>query len=293
MHIEHLLAWIANETWAIEQSKALEILAFLEHRAEHGKDDSAQRLHPSRERSIRNRDGLVAVIPLHGVMAQRRMPGASTGGGASTEAVGRAVDKAAADPNIKTIIMDIDSPGGSVAGTRELAARVRAARDAKPVIAQVDSIAASAAYWVAAQATEIVSTPGGAVGSIGVFGVHEDIEGRLEQRGIKPTIISAGKFKTEGNPFGPLTDEAREHFQARVDEGYADFVGDIAIGRNISAKAVESGYGQGRILSANKAIGAGMIDRIATFDQTLARFVAPQQSTQRRARAAMVQARTS
>ncbi len=293
MQLEHLLAWIANEPWAIYPAKAQEILAYLEARAVGGGgDESAQKLHPSRERSIRNRDGAVAVIALHGIMAQRRMPGASTGG-TSTEAVGRDVDKAAADPHVKTIIIDVDSPGGSVAGTRELAAKVRTARDIKPVVAQVDSIAASAAYWVASQATELVSTPGGAVGSIGVIAVHEDIEGRLEQRGIKPTVISAGKYKTEGNPFGPLTDEAREHFQARVDEGYADFVADVALGRSIPAKAVESGYGEGRMLSAPKALAAGMIDRIATFDQTLARFVAPPPSTQRRARAARAIARTS
>ncbi|KKK50600.1 hypothetical protein LCGC14_3123420, partial [marine sediment metagenome] len=187
MQLEHLLAWIANEPWAINPAKAQEILAYLEARAiggdSAGGGESAQKLHPSRERSLRNRDGAVAVIALHGIMAQRRMPGASTGG-TSTEAVGRDVGKAAADLSIKTIILDIDSPGGSVAGTRELAARVRDARDIKPVIAQVDSIAASAAYWVASQATELVSTPGGAVGSIGVIAVHEDIEGRLEQRGI-------------------------------------------------------------------------------------------------------------
>jgi signal peptide peptidase SppA len=290
---DHLLAWIGSQPWAIEQTKAAEILAVLAARLDADEETiEAQRLHPSRERSIRDRDGNVAVIRLHGVMAQRRLPGASTGGGADTEKIGRAVDKAAADAATKAIILHVDSPGGSVAGTAELASKVRAAREQKPIIAQVDSLAVSAAYWVASQATEIVSTTGGSVGSIGVMMLHEDISAMLAAEGVNPTLISAGKYKTEGHPFGPLDDDARGHFQSMVDDAYHDFVGAVASGRDVSTKIVESTYGQGRILVAKKARAAGMIDRIATFDETLARFRAPQITMQRRARAARAQSRT-
>lgn len=250
-------------------------------------------MHPSRERSVRNKDGSVAIITLHGVMAQRRLPGDSTGGGADTEKVGRAIDKAAADSAVKAIILHVDSPGGSVAGAGELAAKVRAARDIKPIIAQVDSQAASAAYWVASQATEVVATPGGSVGSIGVVALHEDVSAMLEAQGVRPTLISAGKYKTEGNPFAPLDDEALSHFQSIVDDAYGDFVAAVAAGRGTTIKTVEASYGQGRVLLAKKALAAGMVDRIATYDQTLARFRAPQLPTQRRARAARAIARTS
>lgn len=294
MLFAHLLAWIQNQPWAIDQSKADEILAFLHARTDADQDTiDAQRLHPSRERSIRDRDGSVAIIPLHGVMAQRRLPGASTGGGADTTKVGAAIDKAAADTAHKAIILHVDSPGGSVSGTAELAAKVRAARDRKPVIAQVDSQAASAAYWVASQATEVVTTPGGLVGSIGVVTIHQDFSAALEAEGVRTTLISAGKYKVEGHPFGELDDDAREHFQSVVADAYSDFVDAVAGGRGTTAKAVESGYGQGRVLPARRALAAGMVDRIATFDETLARFRAPQPSTQRRARAAMATARTS
>lgn len=293
MSLEHLLSWIANEPWAIDAQKAREILAFLALRSEGGEgEEVAQRIHPSTDRAIRDRDGSVQVIPLHGVMAQRRLPGASTGGGSSTEEVGRAIDKAAGDPAVKAIILHVDSPGGAVSGTRELAAKVGAARAIKPVIAQVDSVAASAAYWVASQASEVVSTPGGSVGAIGVLTVHENIGGMLEQRGIKNTIISAGKYKGENNPFGPLSDEARAHIQGRVDEAYQDFVATVAGGRGVSAKDVEDGYGQGRVVSATKALAAGMVDRIATFDETLARFARPNLDRSRQARAAMAIARS-
>jgi signal peptide peptidase SppA len=291
----HLLAWIRNQPWAIDQDKAAEILAYLEIRIDADDtngDPGAGRIHPSRERAVRDRDGAVAVVTLHGIMAQRRLPGASTGGGADSEKVGRAIDKAAADTATKAIILHIDSPGGSVAGTAELAGKVGEAAARKPVIAQVDSEAASAAYWVASQATEIVSTPGGLVGSIGVVSLHEDISAMLEQEGVKTTLISAGKYKVEGNPFAPLDDEARAHFQSIVDGIYGDFVAAVAAGRGVTAKTVEASYGQGRVLPAKRALAAGMIDRIATFDQTMARFRAPQQSIQRRARAAAARART-
>jgi len=289
LRLEHLIAWIAQEPWAIETAKAHEIIAYL---AERAAGDAAQKMSAPRERAVRQQGGRVALIPLIGVMAQRSLPGDSTGTSVSTDETGRLIDRAAADSSIKAIVLDIDSPGGSVSGTRELAAKVRTARDVKPVIAQVDSIAASAAYWVASQATEVVSTPGGITGSIGVLAIHEDLSAALEKEGIKHTIISAGKHKAEGSPFEPLSDETRAHYQERVDESYRDFVADVAAGRGVSPKMVEADYGQGRVLSSERALAAGMIDRIATFDETLARFAAPQPNTQRRARAARARART-
>lgn len=292
----HLLTWIASQAWAIEPIKAQEILAYLALRSsgQEPSEEVAERVHPSTERAIKTRDGVVAVVPLFGVMAQRRMPGASTGGGASSEAVGRALSQAANDPSVKAIILHVDSPGGAVSGTRELAAKVQEAKRSKPVIAHVDSLAASAAYWVASQATEVVSTPGGSVGSIGVIAVHEDVSAMLEREGIKPTIISAGKYKAEGNPYAPLGEEAAAHFQARVDSAYSDFVGAVASGRGVKPADVEASYGQGRVLGARDALGVGMIDRIATFEETVSRFVGGARKPDRsmRSRMAAVAART-
>lgn len=285
MKFEHLLAWIAQEPWAIEPGKAHEILAYLELRAFNG--ETAERMHPSRERSIREHPGNVAVIPIHGTMSQRQLPGASTGGGVASEAVGRAIDKAVADEHIKAIVLHVDSPGGSVYGTRELAAKVSAAKAVKPVIAQVDSLAASAAYWVATQATELVVTPGGEVGSIGVLAMHEDVSAMLEARGVRPTVISAGKYKAEFSPYGPLGEEARAHLQSRVDSAYRDFVNAVAQGRGTKPSTVEADFGQGRTVQAREALAVGMVDRIATFDETLARLT---RRTPRQRRALAAQA---
>jgi ClpP class serine protease len=95
----------------------------------------------------------------------------------------------------------------------------------------------------------------------------------LEQEGVKVTLISAGKHKVEGNPFEPLSEEAMAFKQARVDEAYAQFVRDVARGRGVSVADVRGGYGEGRALTAKDAKAAGLIDRIATMEDTIGRLV--------------------
>lgn len=275
-----------NEPWAIECAAGRQIQLNLALLAA-GKlstETVAERIHPSSAKALRERNGAVAVIPIHGVMAQRAYS-------APTEKIGAAIDAAAADGNIKAIILHIDSPGGTVYGTSELAAKVASAKGVKPVIAQVDSLAASAAYWVASQATEIVSTPGGDVGSIGVIAMHVDISSALESAGIKVTTVAAGKHKAEFSPFLPLSDEARSHLLERVEDSHRQFITAVAAGRGVKVSDVESDFGQGRVVDARAALGAKMIDRIATFDETLARFTRTTQH-QRRARAAQAIARS-
>jgi signal peptide peptidase SppA len=164
------------------------------------------------------------------------------------------------------------SPGGVVTGTDELSSQIFAARGTKPIIAHVNGYAASAAYWIASAADEIVVTSSGQVGSIGVIGVHDDVSAALEKMGVKKTIISSGKYKAEGSPFGPLSDEARTHRQQEADAYYDDFVRAVARNRNVSLSAVRDGFGQGRMVRAEAAIAEGMADRIATLDETIARF---------------------
>jgi signal peptide peptidase SppA len=131
---------------------------------------------------------------------------------------------------------------------------------------------ASAAYWLASQADEIVSIPSGNVGSIGVFSAHQDLSAALEKEGIKVTLIKAGKFKVEGNPFEPLSDEARAQIQTRVDDAYSQFTKDVARGRGVKPSDVRGGYGEGRALPAKEAKAVGLIDRIATMDEVLGKL---------------------
>ena len=180
-----------------------------------------------------------AVVAISGPMEYR--PGLLAllfGYGTSTLELTATVRRLAADPECKQIIMEIDSPGGSIEGVSEAAAAIRAARKVKPVYAVAAPMAASAAYWLAAQATRLLVMGSGQVGSIGVYGVHEDISKAAERIGVKTTLISAGKYKTEGNPFEPLSDPARADMQSKVDAHYRQFTDDVAFGRGVSPSAV-------------------------------------------------------
>jgi signal peptide peptidase SppA len=138
-----------------------------------------------------------------------------------------------------------------------------------PVTAIANTLAGSAAYWLASQADEVVVSPSGFVGSIGVFARHVDESAALAQEGLKVTLISAGDYKVEGNPYEPLSDEAQAAIQALVNETYDAFVNDVAAGRNVSAGDVLAGFGQGRMFSAQGAVAAGLADRVDTFASTV------------------------
>lgn len=192
----------------------------------------------------------------------------------STRLLAQTMNRLAADNSISTIILDIDSPGGAVTGTKEAGDAVFAARAKKPVIALVNPLAASAAYWVASQATQIIAVPSADVGSIGVFMLHTDYSGMLKQEGIKPTYIFAGRFKTEANPLEPLTDAARTYRQSEVDTIYAAFVAAVARGRGTTVATAKDKFGQGRTMYANAAMSVGMVDRIEAPDAAVSRIVA-------------------
>jgi ClpP class serine protease len=138
------------------------------------------------------------------------------------------------------------------------------------VVAVVDSLAASCGYWLAAQATDVVMTPSAQAGSIGVYTAHKNIAGALRQEGIEVTLVSAGKHKTEGTPFAPLSAEDRAALQRQVDVAYDLFINDVAAGRGVTADRVRAGFGEGRLLAAPDAVRAGLADRIDTLDHVLA-----------------------
>jgi signal peptide peptidase SppA len=190
--------------------------------------------------------------------------------GTSTSDLRLAVRALGDDPEIKAIALIVDSPGGDVAGLQELAAEIRAVRRRKPVLAIADPMAASAALWIAAQASEFIVTPSGSVGSVGIYGTHEDISQLAEKVGIRVTLVSAGKYKTEGNPYEPLGADARAYMQSQVDSYFRTFIDDLALGRKVSPAKVVRDYGEGRMLLAADALRAGLVDRIGTLEDVLA-----------------------
>jgi signal peptide peptidase SppA len=218
----------------------------------------------------------IAVLPLYGVVTQRgnMVDDISGPGSTSTQQFTSALRQVLTDDTVGQILIDIDSPGGSVYGVAELASEIVKARAQKPVVAVVNSLAASAAYWIGCSASEFYVTPGGEVGSIGVWQAHFDYSKALEEEGVKPTLISAGKFKVEGNPYLPLDPEAQAFMQSRVDDYYNAFVQAVAVGRGVSVDDVRNGMGEGRVLGADAALAQRMVDGIASFDDVLARMQA-------------------
>jgi capsid assembly protease len=272
MNCELVMKAFFGSFWAILPEKYEAIRAVLRLRASGGavsKEEiqAIMAARPQKETS----GGAIAILPLFGTITQRADMMTEYSGGTSTESYARSFRSVMSDPGVKAVVMQVDSPGGSVYGVPELADQIFESRGQKPIIAAVDSLAASAAYWIASAADEIVVTPSGEVGSIGVFAEHLDYSKFLECEGVKPSLISAGKYKIEGNQYEPLGDEARAAIQKRVDEYYDMFTAAVAKNRGTRVSTVREGYGEGRVVGAQEAVSMKMADRIGTIGDAVKR----------------------
>lgn len=271
----HVLRAVRETPWAILPSTLGTILEVISLRVsgERLTDEEIQARVGGRAAS---RDvqmvGSIALLPVYGVLVPKANLFSQMSGGTSVQGLQTAFRDALEDDSVSAIVFDVDSPGGSVDLIPEFAAEIRAARGRKPIVAAAHPRAASAAYWLAAQADEVVVTRSGDVGSIGIFAAHEDVSKMQERLGVKTTLISAGKYKTEGSPFQELSEEAKAAIQGRVDEAYSMFVSDVAKGRRVSVETVRSDFGEGRMVTASQALKAGMVDRVETIDATIARL---------------------
>lgn len=274
--ISRVQRFISETPWAITPSALERVLEVVERRVERGPlsaEEIAARVQAARPaRPLARGSGAIAVLPIHGVIVHRANVLHNISGGASAELVSHYVRQVVADPNVSAVVLDIDSPGGSVFGIQELADVVHAARRRKPIVAVANSLAASAAYWIASQASEIVVAPGGQVGSVGVVAMHDDLSRRWAREGVKRTFITAGRFKAEGNEFEPLSDDARRAMQASVNAYEDMFVRTVARGRGTTPSEVRERYGQGRLLLGWSAISRKMADREDTLQATLDRL---------------------
>jgi signal peptide peptidase SppA len=233
------------------------------------------------------RVGSVAIIPVDGVLLPRASAFSDTSGVTSYDRLAQQLREAVNDKGVRNIVLDINSPGGSVAGNQEFAAEVMRSRTRKPIIAQAQYLAASAAYQIASAATEIAAAPSAQVGSIGTYSIHNDLSAALEQLGIKRTYISAGAGKVDGNETGPLSDSAYARRQKSVNEAYDAFVATVARGRGngTTESKIRDTWGA-HVYGAREAKDLGLVDRIATLDQTLERLLEPGDTADRAALAA-------
>lgn len=281
--IRRVLAAFAAQPWFIDPRKAEQIVAMLELRAMAGpRAEPFRKEGAALRQEVRTTKGTVAVLNLFGAIAPR----AEALEDVSQQAAlmvpfQNAFREVAADPSLSGIILNIDSPGGRVDLVPETAAMIRKARrDGRPIVAVANTLAASAAYWIASAADELVVTPSGEVGSIGVYVLHRDVSEALAASGIRMQFISEGARKVEGNPFEPLSEEARAALQTNVRYFYDLFVADVAKGRRVAESVVRADpekdgkhFGGGRVYPAKEAVRLGMADRVATLDETIARLI--------------------
>lgn len=285
MLYERVIAYVRSQPWAILPSYLRTMQEILTLRASGirlSEDEIRSRIEAARaargQRTEAPQQTSIGVVRVWGVISHRaaQVDDISGPSGSSAETLTDQIHALAAEPAIGAIVLDVDSPGGSVFGVPELADEIRSARAKKPIIAVANAMAASAAYWIASQATEFVVTPSGQVGSIGVYTMHEDWSENLKKDGIGVSLIKAGKYKIEANPFAPLDDEARAALQKEVDAYYAMFTKAVAKGRGVDVEIVRSGFGEGRMANAKDAVAMGMADRIATLDEVIGELVAGQ-----------------
>lgn len=177
--------------------------------------------------------------------------------------IGEAIEAATADPNVRGIMLAIDSPGGTVTGTPELAAAVAEASRVKHVAAFTGGLMCSAAYWIGSQADAIYATPSARVGSIGVIQTLVDRSQQLAKAGVKVEVLTAGKYKAAGHPAQSLADDHRALLQAQVDEIHGDFKAAVtARGRKISEEDMEGQDFSGKV-AAQKKLVSGLVNSYA------------------------------
>lgn len=263
---------ILSSTWVIHPDSLITILNIMDRKLAGEEVDLAAygfEGNPDEQQDTEQVVSPVGVLNISGPIFPKATLLTQMSGATSIEALQQQFRSMVADPAITSIVMNIDSPGGMSDLVMEMGDEIFGARGTKPIVAVANTQAASAAYWLGSQADKFYVTPSGSVGSVGVYTVHQDKSKKDEQEGISTTLISAGKYKVEGSPYGPLSSDAKEHMQERVDDAYADFVGAVARGRGVDTEVVKEGYGNGRSYGAKTAEAMGLVDGVQTFDSVL------------------------
>jgi capsid assembly protease len=263
------IAWCLEQPWAMMPERMSAYAQVLMHKI-HGDSSPQGARPPTRGSGNAGKNGAIAVIPVYGTIVQRASMLGICEGGTSTQQISKALADANADESVSKILLEIDSAGGSVYGVQELASEISASK--KPVVAFANSLAASAAYWIGSAASEFYITPGGECGSVGVWMAHQDVSKALEKEGVDVTLISAGQYKVEGNPYAPLSNDARKFLQSRINDYYGEFTRSVARGRKVSVDQVRNGMGKGRVLGADQALSEKMVDGVMTFPAVISRM---------------------
>ena len=222
-------------------------------------DDYWDNEYASRWRPYAVKDG-VLTIPVRGLLLSNF--GGTVGDYVTGyDYISRAAIRAMDDENVRSVVLAIHSPGGTVVEVDECAAAIAELAKAKPVLAYCNT-AASAAYWLASKATKIAVSKTAQIGSIGVITSHVEYSEAYARMGIKHTNIFAGDRKADGTANAPLSDEAKAAIQSRINALYDVFVADVAEGRQMTEKAVRDT--QAGTFDAQTAVKIGLADVVVT-----------------------------
>ena len=216
------------------------------------------------------------VVPIRGQITKR----SSSFGGTSSLETRRILRNASTDETVTGVMLMIDSPGGTAAGTFELAEEVRRFGEVKPIRAHIEDLGASAAYWVASQAQMITINQMGEAGSIGTVAVLVDSSKAMENAGLEVHVISTGEFKGAGAPGTEITDRQLAVFQEQVEDVNQHFLDGVSSGRGLTGPALAR-VSTGRVWIAEKAQALGLVDDIMSFEDAIQQFsdeLAPSQS---------------
>ena len=211
--------------------------------------------------------GKVAVIPIHGTLVRRTSGIEAESGLASYTGIAAQLDAALASPEIAAILLDIDSPGGESGGVFDLADRIRAASEVKPIWAAANDMAFSAAYALASAAARVFVARTGGVGSIGVVAMHVDQSVKDAHDGVRYTAVFAGERKNDLNPHEPISNEAHAVLKAEVDRIYDLFVETVARHRGLDADAVRAT--EAGLFFGPDAVATGLADAVGSLDDAL------------------------
>ncbi len=265
---------VLNQPWAITRDKYDQICAVYERHVA-GQSLSAESVkaltgavpRPADQPNYTVQDG-VAVIPVEGVLAKKMNLFTAISGGMSTQMLVDTVNEAMSDDAVHSLMLSIDSPGGEVDGTQQIADALAGAT--KPTAAWIDGMACSAALWIASQCDSIYAASDTAtVGSMGVLIQHADYSKANEAQGKSVTHITTGKYKVAGNSAQPLSQDDRAYLQDRVDYLYTLFLSAVADGRGMDPQTLDDVAGDAQVFFAQQAIDNGLIDGIADQDQVV------------------------
>lgn len=278
MNYTNLVRTLAGSIWLSSEEQMGSVLevseavfqgrsAVVNKREEFMANHDREQLHTGAYRVKITNNG-TAVVPVFGLISPKANLMMSWSGGTSAQSLRNVAIKLKTDQSVRRVVLNIDSGGGSALGVPEAAQAIRELAKTKPVIAVINGIGASGAYWIASAANKIVVEPSSIVGSVGVYSLIVTYAEQLENDGIDARIIRKGKLKAVPNSVEEFTDEGIAQIQKGVDRVYDEFVNAIATNRKISMKKALA-LADGTVETGSDAVGRGFADEVGLLENVI------------------------